>query len=208
VEADYVAAHAEIPNGAAKAAGILIGQASAATILAVRAADGSDTPLLDFAFPQGTEPGEWRFNPILPFAFAPGWGDVTPFVLRHASQFRPSPRYEVGSHKYTADFNEVKAVGGDGVTTPGTRTAEQTEIGRFWLRACRLHGTGWRAAAESRLDPRERAIVRRSTWRSPTPPSEGQSTPLSGPETAMLTADTDGNLTPRRTSRDPLHPPT
>ena len=138
VEADYAAALAAIPDGAPKTAGILIGQISAAAILAARVGDGSDTPLLDFAYSQGTEPGEWRFTPDLPFAFAPGWGDVTPFVLRHASQFRPGPPYHVGSHKYTADFEEVKALGGDGVITPTARTAEQTEIGRFWIESSPL----------------------------------------------------------------------
>lgn len=200
VEADYGAALAAIPDGAAKAAGVLLGQASAATILAVRAADGSDAPLLDFAFPQGTEPGEWRFNPILPFAFAPGWGDVTPFVLRHASQFRPSPPYKVGSHKYTADFNEVKAVGGDGVTTPSTRTAEQTEIGRFWLESSPL---AWNRLARGVAESQGLALWESArlfgllnlaladgyiaSWRAKYEHLFWR------PETAIRTADTDGN---------------
>jgi hypothetical protein len=138
VEADYDAALAAIPDGPAKSAGILLGHASAAATLAVRVGDGSDTPLLDFGYPQGTAPGEWRFTPDLPFAFAPGWGDVTPFVLVHASQFRPGSPYRVKSRKYTADFEEVKALGGDGVITPTARTAEQTEIGRFWIESSPL----------------------------------------------------------------------
>ena len=44
-----------------------------AAILAARTADGSDTPLFDTAYPQGTRPGEWRFTPGNDFAFAPGW---------------------------------------------------------------------------------------------------------------------------------------
>ena len=138
VEADYVASLAAIPAGAAKAGGIVLGQTSAATILAARTGDGSDTPLLDFAFPEGEQPGEWRFTPGLPFALAPQWGDVRPFVLTHASQFRPSQPYRVGSHAYAADFEEVKALGGDGITTSSTRTAKQTEIGRFWLESSPL----------------------------------------------------------------------
>jgi hypothetical protein len=137
-EADYAAALSAIPDGPAKTAGILLGQASAAAILALRSGDGSDTPLLDFGFPQGTSPGEWRFTPGFTFAFAPGWGEVTPFVLEHASQFRPGPPYGIGSNHYTADFNEVKAIGGDGITTPSTRTSEQTEIGLFWLESSPL----------------------------------------------------------------------
>jgi hypothetical protein len=146
VEADYAAALAAIPDGPAKSVGIMLGQASAAAILAARVGDGSGTPLLDFGYPQGTGAGEWRFTPDLPFAFAPGWGNVTPFVLRHASQFRPGPPYRITSGKYTADFEEVKAVGGDGVITPTTRTAEQTVIGQFWIESSPL---AWNRLARS-----------------------------------------------------------
>ncbi len=69
-------------------AGIDVGQAAAAAILALRAGDGSDTPLVVSDYEQGTNPGEYRFTPGTPFAFAPGWADVTPFVLRDSSQFR------------------------------------------------------------------------------------------------------------------------
>jgi hypothetical protein len=44
VEAAYAAALAAIPNTPAKTQGILIGQAAAAAILALRAADGANTP--------------------------------------------------------------------------------------------------------------------------------------------------------------------
>src|SRR5215213_6526776 len=45
---------------------------------------------------------------------------------------RPGPPYEVNSEQYTADFNEVKSLGGDNTTTPSLRTADQTEIALFW----------------------------------------------------------------------------
>ena len=122
----------------AKRQGVALGQAAAAAILALRAGDGSDTPLFDTAYPQGTQPGEYRFTPGFDFAFAPGWADVTPFVLRDSSQFRPGPPYRVTQKKYTADFNEVKRLGGDGITTPSARTAEQTEIALFWVESSPL----------------------------------------------------------------------
>ena len=81
VEADYAAALAAIPDGRAKTRGIEVGEAAAAAILALRAADGADTPLVVTDYPQGTNPGEYRFTPGTPFVFAPGWADVTPFVL-------------------------------------------------------------------------------------------------------------------------------
>ena len=126
VEADYAAALGAITAGPAKDQGVQLGRAAAATILAVRTGDGADTPLFDTAFPQGTAPGEYRFTPGFAFAFAPGWADVTPFVLKDSSQFRADPPYAVTSRKYTADFTEVKRLGGDGVTTPSRRTPDQT----------------------------------------------------------------------------------
>jgi hypothetical protein len=143
-EADYAAALAAIPNGTAKEQGIGLGRAAAAVMLAVRAGDGSDntpaTPLADPDFPQGTRPGQWRFTPGFPFAFLPKWGDVTPFVLRSSEQFRPGPPYPVTGKQYAADFNEVKRLGGDGAPggTPSARTAEQTEIARFWVESSPL----------------------------------------------------------------------
>ena len=63
-EADYATALAAIPDGTPKTLGIQVGQAAAAAIIALRTGDGSDTTLLDFAYPQGTLPGEFRFLPV------------------------------------------------------------------------------------------------------------------------------------------------
>ena len=138
VEADYATAISAIPDDLRKTRGVELGRAAAAAVLELRADDGSDTPLLVFDYPQGTAPGEWRFTPGFPFAFGPGWADVTPFVLRDSSQFRAPPPYALSSQKYTEDFNEVKRLGGDGVTTPSERTAEETEIARFWVESSPL----------------------------------------------------------------------
>jgi hypothetical protein len=77
VEADCVAAIATIPDSPARSSGIAVGEAAAAAIVAMRADDGADTTLLDFDYPQGSALGEYRFTPDRPFAFAPGWADVT-----------------------------------------------------------------------------------------------------------------------------------
>jgi hypothetical protein len=131
-EADYVAALAQIPDGAAKRQGIALGNASAAAILALRANDGAVGPFLNFNCPQDTDPGEYQCTPGTPFIAFEGWENVTPFVLHHSSQFRPGPPYRVNRRQYTADFNEVKSLGGDDTTTPSSRTADQTEIALFW----------------------------------------------------------------------------
>jgi len=159
VETDYAAALAAITDGPAKDQGVQLGRAAAATILALRTGDGADAPLFDTAYPQGTAPGEYRFTPGFSFAFAPGWADVTPFVLRDSSQFRADPPYEVTSARYAADFAEVKRLGGDGITTPSARTGEQTEIARFWVESSPLQ---WNRIARNvsstaRLDPWKQA---------------------------------------------------
>jgi hypothetical protein len=136
--ADYAVALAAIPAGPAKTNGIALGQAAAAAILELRASDGSNQNMFDFGYQGGTEPGEWRFTPGYPLAFGPDWGKVTPFVLNRSSQFRPAPPYKLTSKKYAADLNEIKALGGDDITTPSARTPEQTEIGRFWIESSPL----------------------------------------------------------------------
>jgi Tol biopolymer transport system component len=159
VEADYAASLGAIPDGRAKTRGIEVGKAAAAAILALRAADGSNTPLGDPGYPQGTIPAVYRFTPGFAFAFAPGWAHVTPFVLKDSSEFRPGPPDAVTGRRYAADVREVKRLGGDGVTTPSARTAEQTEIARFWVESAPLQ---WNRIARSvstsrRLDLWEQA---------------------------------------------------
>ena len=157
-EADYASALGQIADGTAKVQGIALGQAAAAAIIANRAGDGSDTPLVDPNFPQGTAPGEWRFTPgSPPIAFAAGWAQVRPFALRSAAQFRPGPPLAVdcggkplsnadGCRRYAADVEEVQRLGGNGTSTPSARTAEQTEIALFWVESSPL---AWNRIARS-----------------------------------------------------------
>ena len=73
VEAEYAAALAAIPEGPAKATGIMIGQSAAAAVLALRSGDGASAPFLDFAYIPGPNPGDFQLIPGLPFAAAPDW---------------------------------------------------------------------------------------------------------------------------------------
>lgn len=161
VNGSYAAALAAIPDGPAKSNGVALGQAAAASIVALRANDGSDAPWVDPDYPQGTEPGEWRFTPDFPFAFAfaPHYGKVTPFVLTHSAQFPAHPPYHLASANYAADYNEIRLLGGDGINTPSARTADQTEIGLFWIESSPL---AWNRLArglsvDRALDPWENA---------------------------------------------------
>lgn len=139
-DAMYAAALASIPDGPDKTAGVTLGQAAAAAIVALRADDGSNQNMFVTTYDQGTEPGEWRFTPDFPaqLAFGPEWGAVTPFVLKHGSQFRPRPPFDLRSRRYAADYNEIKLLGGDAMTTPSARTPDQTEIGLFWIESSPL----------------------------------------------------------------------
>jgi PAP2 superfamily len=119
---------AMIPNGADKQQGIQVGDAVAAKVLQLRAKDGSAVTLPPFI--PGNQPGNYRSTPPnFPTAAFTTWGQVTRFVLKSGSQFRPEPPPALTSAAYAQALNEVKSLGQDISTT---RTADQTIIGKFW----------------------------------------------------------------------------
>ncbi len=78
----------------------------------------------------GSQPGNYLLTP--PDFAAPvftNWGNVTPFVLNNAAQFRPGPPPVLTSRAYADALSEVKSLGQD---TSTTRTADQTVIAKFW----------------------------------------------------------------------------
>jgi hypothetical protein len=87
-----------------------------------------------YFFTAGSEDGDWR--PSLP-AFAVdqfAWvSNVRPFTMTSTSQFRTAGPYALNSPEYTAEFNEVKALGGAAGTPGLTRTADQTQLGLFYM---------------------------------------------------------------------------
>jgi hypothetical protein len=115
---------AQIPDGAAKSAGIALGEKVADSVWTMRANDGSDKA--DSYRPR-TSPG--RYVPTAPTVF-PMWGTVTPFVMTSSSQFRPGPPLALISREWADNYNEIKEIGGKNSTK---RTAAQTETGRLWL---------------------------------------------------------------------------
>ena len=127
---------AAVKNKDAKANGIDLGKRAASAVLASRARDGSEhlEPLMGIDFIPSDLPGYWRQDPIslIPLALGGHWGECIPFVLQSSNQFRVPPPPAMNSPEYTAAFNEVKRLGGDGVVTPTERTADQTLAGIFW----------------------------------------------------------------------------
>jgi hypothetical protein len=156
VDTAYNAALAGIPAGNAKNDGIALGRAAAAAILALRNTDHA-TQFVPYT--PGTLPGEWQPTPNpVPFdppaaadrlpAVLPGWGKVTPFVLRRSTQFEPEGPPPLSSRRYARDYNEVKTIGAQ---YSSTRTPEQSTIARFWYE---FSGAAWsriaRGVAQSR----------------------------------------------------------
>jgi len=128
IDAAYTAELAKVANGSSKEDGIRLGDQVARDLLAIRANDGSN--VIPPPFVVGTAPGQYRPTPPnFPAPVFTNWGTVTPFVLDRANQFRPEPPPVLTSDAYAAAINEVKSLGS---ATSTTRTAEQTQIGKFW----------------------------------------------------------------------------
>jgi hypothetical protein len=135
LNAQYELALSVIPDKPFKKRGIRAGDAAAEAMIAARNADGRFGPS---QWVPNSDPGHWQ--PLLPNGTSPldptPWvGGVRPFLLRSSSQFRSAGPNALTSAAYTADFNEVKALGGDGVVTPSARTADQTHNAIFWQSA-------------------------------------------------------------------------
>jgi hypothetical protein len=124
----YARALAGLPPGEARDSGVSTGEAVAAAILALRAHDGSD---VDAPFTATPEPGRWVPTPpgVKP-ALEPGWGRVTPFLLRSSSELRPPGPPALDSARYARDQREIEAVGS---TDSAGRTPDQTEAAQFWV---------------------------------------------------------------------------
>ena len=127
LDAAYTASLATIANGSRKNAGIAIGAAVAAKMLANRANDGRFVP---YSFTAGSGAGQWR--PELPmFASDPfAWvSNVKPFAVGRASRFRTVGPLDLKSAAYAREFNEVKKLG---ALNGSTRTDAQTALGMFY----------------------------------------------------------------------------
>lgn len=128
-----------IPDSDLKERGIAIGKAAAAAMAEKRK---NDPPLMFTSYVGSDEPGVFRIDwmpwlvanpPMWPHhaAFGVNLGGMEPFGIISGDQFRDGEGpYALSSPEYIADYNEVKALG---CLDCPTRTAEQTEIGAFWI---------------------------------------------------------------------------
>jgi hypothetical protein len=110
--------------------GVAAGEEAAAAILALRAADGSAAAQFPYTAPGAGNPGVWvPTPPAFAPASLPGWGAVTPWVMRRGSQFRVPPPPAVNSDVYVRDVEDVRD---SGALNSVVRTSQQTEIAKWW----------------------------------------------------------------------------
>ena len=75
-------------------------------------------------------PGDWQPTaPSFMPAENPQWATLKPFAMTSDSQFRPGPPPALSSQEYADDVNETLELGAVNSTT---RTADETQIARFW----------------------------------------------------------------------------
>ncbi len=128
---------AAIADGQAKTDGIAFGKSIADKVILSRVDDGSATKVV---YTPGTNPGDWRPTAVVTNpdgttspapAVLPGWGNVKTFGILQAdiANNRPTPPPALTSAQYATEFNQVKDLG---AANSSTRTAEQTEIAKFW----------------------------------------------------------------------------
>ena len=123
VDAAYQAALAALPDDAVRAQQIAVGERAAQRVLAERA---GDLPRGPESYRPYTAPGQY-VPTVVPAALQ--WPQRKPWLLERADQFRPGPPPALSSERWARDYNEIKALG---VREGAQRSAEQTEIGRFW----------------------------------------------------------------------------
>jgi hypothetical protein len=129
LDRDYGAYLADIPDGTAKANGIMVGQRVAAAVLALRANDGREkNPTIADLGPPSPGPGVWEPDPTRP-ALGLRLPGIKPLALKSASQFRPDGPNPLTSRAYAADLNQVEQLGRADSTS---RTPEQTSEALFW----------------------------------------------------------------------------
>jgi hypothetical protein len=194
------------PDGVAKGLGVKVGAAVARRLLTLRANDGRNDVI---TYIPGSGPGVWVPTPpgFLPATTA-FLARVAPFTMNSPSQFRPSGPPRLRSRRWTADYNEVKALGAKDASA---RTTEQTATALFWQP---LAGTVWpatirRLAREQLLDLKSSARFQAAAFAAF---ADGLIACWDAkfhfnfwrPVTAVQQGDTDRN---RRTEADPAWEP-
>ena len=122
IDAAYDAALAPLGDAAQRRAGVAAGERAAAELLAARASD----PATADDYRPHTTPGAYVPTAA---AAASTWPRRRPWLLARADQLRPGPPPALASAAWARDYDEVKSLGARASTR---RSAEQTEVAKFW----------------------------------------------------------------------------
>ena len=157
----YQAATNAISDSPFKNMGIAAGTAAAQAMIDARQGDGRFGPS---QFVPNANPGFW--DPVAPNGTTaldptPWAGGVKPFLMQSSSQFRSAGPPALNSGAWAADFNEVKALGGDGTITPSARTPTQTYVAKWWNSnpAASWNDVARQLIARNHLDAADAALV-------------------------------------------------
>jgi hypothetical protein len=122
-----------VANGAAKTAGVNLGNLIADQYINSRQNDGWDLP---DQYTPTVAMGHWDTDPMVAPNIQKGWGadwgSVHPWAIpdpEHFDAVAPFKISDINTQRYTDAFNEVKAYGS---RNSAARTADQTAIGLFW----------------------------------------------------------------------------
>lgn len=119
---------ADVPEGVARDAGIAVGEAAAAAMLAAREGDGRGEPN-PLTWDDG--PGDHRPTPP---AFAEyvdaGIANVRTFLADDAAYYRTAGPLALDSPEYAAELEEVRTLG---AAEGSSRTEEHEELMAFWF---------------------------------------------------------------------------
>src|SRR4030095_6056532 len=109
--------------------GIWAGQTAAIAVLNIRQ---NDRAFDSVPFTPLAGPGEYQFTPTCSATniSVPGWGNVTPFTVADPDYFPTATKPAITAPEWLASLEEVRAYGASNSTV---RTAEQTQIGLFYI---------------------------------------------------------------------------
>jgi membrane-associated phospholipid phosphatase len=131
-------------------AGLAIGRAVAARVIALARNDGSAAPWTG-TVPTG--PNDWKPTPsrFLSQPFDPTAGSWRTWVLPSADAFRPAAPPLPGSPQFDADVQELRALS-------QTRTPQQADLARFW--ASESPSARWEVFIEEEIENRRLGTMR------------------------------------------------
>jgi hypothetical protein len=148
-------------NARAKAGGMQVGEAAAATLIALRSGDGLEA---DVSYTPGADLGAWQPTPPKFQPAATPWlGKMRPFTMLSADQFLPVGPTPLSSEEWVADYHLTRLFG---ATNSDLRTPAQSEIALFWLvnTAQQYSGVFNKLVQQSRLNVLDSARFQAIFW--------------------------------------------